>query len=54
MDRPSYPQSDDVDRDQDHRNGVNWGTMIVLVVLALLFVTVVILHLTGVVGPRGH
>jgi hypothetical protein len=54
MELPSHPQSDDAARGQEPRRPVSWGTMIAIAVLAVVFATVVLLHLTGVVGPGGH
>jgi hypothetical protein len=48
---PSHPEADDTAHDQAPATGVSWGTMLVIAVVAVLFAAMVILHLTGVVGP---
>lgn len=51
MELPSHPETDDTDPDQKHATTVSWGTVLVVAVVAILLAVIVILHLTGVVGP---
>lgn len=49
MELPSHPESEE-ERDQKGPTG-NWGVRIFIVVIVALLAAMVILHLTGVVGP---
>lgn len=51
MDIPSHPERDD---DHGSATGLNWTTVLVVAVVFALVATVVILHLSGVVGPAGE
>ncbi|MGH9133720.1 MAG: hypothetical protein ACRDZZ_07270 [Ilumatobacteraceae bacterium] len=50
---PAHPEADDSDP-AARRSGMSWTTVVTLVLLGALLVTIVVLHLTGVVGPAGH
>jgi hypothetical protein len=58
MDLPSHPDADDADTDiSTQRSGGRrrtTGTMIALWALGAVVVVVIVLHLTGVVGPLGN
>jgi hypothetical protein len=49
MEPTAHPEADDAPDSEPGRN-INW----VIVVVGGLFALVVILHLTGVVGPLSH
>jgi len=48
MDLPSHPQRDD---DQQSATDINWATVLTVTIVTALIATLVILHLTGIVGP---
>jgi len=48
MELPSHPERDD---DQESATAINWVTVLVVTVVFALVAVLVILHLTGVVGP---
>jgi hypothetical protein len=50
---PKHPETNQPD-EPGHGTGARWGTVLVLVLVGALLVTIVVLHLTGVVGPAGH
>jgi hypothetical protein len=50
MELPSHPEADHGEPAPSSRA----GTIVVVVVVAALIAVMVILHLTGVVGPRTH
>jgi hypothetical protein len=50
MELPSHPEADD----QAPAPSSRTGTIVVLVVVGALIAVMVILHLTGVVGPTAH
>jgi len=50
MELPPHPERDD---DQESATTVNWTTVGVVTVAFALVALLVILHLTGVVGPAG-
>jgi hypothetical protein len=50
MELPSHPERDD---DQESATAVNWTTVLVVTVVVGLVALLVILHLSGVVGPTG-
>jgi hypothetical protein len=50
MDLPPHPQQDD---DQESTTDVNWAAVIAVTIVAALFAALIILHLTGIVGPAG-
>jgi hypothetical protein len=52
MDLPSHPESDE-DPGPAPRGGSRAGTLVVAALLALVAL-IVILHLTGVMGPGAH
>lgn len=51
MDLPSHPEADDPAPRHEPASTVNWATVLVIGVVVALFAALVILHLTGVVGP---
>ncbi|HEV8298641.1 MAG TPA: hypothetical protein VGQ20_15145 [Acidimicrobiales bacterium] len=52
MELPSHPEADDVSGQK--RAKVNWATLLVFGVLGVLLILMLILHLTGAVGPSAH
>jgi hypothetical protein len=54
MDPPSHPESEDTATDRKPTTPVGWGTRIVVAVVIALVAMIVILHLTGVLGPGAH
>lgn len=52
-DLPAHPEAGDTSAGID-RTPVNWAMMFVLGLIGAVVVVVLILHLTGVVGPAGH
>jgi hypothetical protein len=50
MELPAHPERDD---DQESATTTNWGTVLAIAVVFALAATLVILHLTGIVGPAG-
>ena len=48
MELPSHPERDD---DQESATSIDWATVLIVSIVLALIATVVILHLTGVVGP---
>lgn len=53
MDLPSHPEADDSEAGTGPA-AKNWGTVLVVVAVGLVLAAVVILHLTGVVGPAAR
>lgn len=51
MELPSHPEADDSGADQRPAASVTWVTWLVVAVVVGLLAAMVILHLTGVVGP---
>lgn len=50
MTPPSYPATDDT-ADQQPSSRMSWGARIGIAAAVLVFVLIIALHLTGVVGP---
>ena len=50
MKPPSHPEADDGPPGDDTGRNINW----VIAVVGSVFLVVVVLHLTGVVGPLAH
>ncbi len=50
MELPVHPERDD---DQESATSINWTSVIIVAVVFALVATVVILHLSGIVGPAG-
>ncbi len=48
MELPTHPQQDD---DQQPPTTINWATVFAVTIVTALVATLVILHLTGIVGP---
>jgi hypothetical protein len=51
MDLPSHPESKDTASDRRPATGSSWGPRIVVAAVVVLLAAIVILHLTGIVGP---
>lgn len=51
MDLPSHPDADDAAGDPRGATNRNWGTIAIVVVGGSLLALLVILHLSGAVGP---
>ena len=55
MDLPSHPETDDAsDHTTDPATAGSRAMMIGLVIVGAVVVLIIVLHLTGVVGPRSH
>ncbi|MGH9244303.1 MAG: hypothetical protein ACRD29_08290 [Acidimicrobiales bacterium] len=54
MDLPSHPEADDTGAEREPAPTVRWGTVVVVAVVAALLAVIVILHITGLVGPTAH
>jgi hypothetical protein len=54
MDLPPYPRSDDDDAADLPAPAPRWGPRIAAGALVILVVVIVIVHLSGVVGPAAH
>lgn len=54
MDLPRHPKSEGEGTKPERRGGFNRGTAAVLVIAILLFAALVLLHLTGIIGPGSH
>jgi hypothetical protein len=50
MELPTHPEQDD---DQESATNINWATVLAVTIVVALVATLVILHLTGIVGPAG-
>jgi hypothetical protein len=50
MDLPQHPQQDD---DQESATSIHWASVVAVGVVFALVAALVILHLTGIVGPAG-
>jgi hypothetical protein len=50
---PRHPDTDEVSTDANHRSSHDtpWGTYVFLAVVAVAVLAMIVLHLTGVVGP---
>lgn len=51
MELPEHPETDDTGPDQDPATTRSWGVVLGVAIVAVLLAVIVILHLTGVVGP---
>jgi hypothetical protein len=51
---PSHPDLDDAPDAGPQRPAVNWAMVLVLALIGVFVVVILVLHLTGVVGPAGH
>ena len=54
MDLPAHPESDEAGVRPPTDRAVDWTGVIVIAVIGALLTVIVILHLTGVVGPGAH
>lgn len=54
MKLPAHPEADDPPPDPHPGDAMSWGARVFLAVVIALFVAIVVLHLTGVVGPAAH
>ena len=50
MEPPSHPEADDAGPDQGPGENINW----IIVIVGIVFLIVIVLHLTGTVGPASH
>jgi hypothetical protein len=50
MELPTHPEQDD---DQQAPTSINWASVVAVTVVFALVATLLILHLTGIVGPAG-
>jgi hypothetical protein len=51
---PAHPEADETPPADSQRTPVNWAMVLVLGLIGTLVVVILILHLTGAVGPGGH
>jgi hypothetical protein len=54
MELPPHPESEDTSPDKKPATTTGWGARIVIGVVIALVAAIVILHLTGVVGPGAN
>lgn len=54
MGLPAHPEADETASADDRVTPVNWALVLVLGLVGALVVVILILHLTGIVGPAGH
>jgi hypothetical protein len=50
MELPTHPEQDD---DQESATSISWATVLTVTIVFALVATLMILHLTGIVGPAG-
>ena len=48
MELPAHPEQDD---DRESATTINWATVLVITIVVALVAVLVVLHLTGIVGP---
>jgi hypothetical protein len=48
MELPTHPEHED---DQEAATDINWASVLIVTIVFALVATLVILHLTGIVGP---
>jgi hypothetical protein len=48
MELPTHPERED---DQEPATDINWVSVLIVTIVSALLATLVILHLTGIVGP---
>jgi len=53
-DLPAHPETDETSAARDHVRRVNWASVLLIGLVGALVVAILVLHLTGVVGPAGH
>jgi hypothetical protein len=53
MDLPSHPDADDTNA-RPSATGANWRVRVLVGLIGLMVALVIVLHLTGVVGPAGR
>jgi hypothetical protein len=53
MELPSHPEADDSPPGQEPATG-SWATVLIVAVVVAVLAVIVILHLTGVVGPGAN
>lgn len=54
MEMPSHPSQDDTAQRHDPATSTRWVAPVVIGIIAVVFVVMVILHLSGAVGPGAH
>ena len=54
MELPSHPEADDSGSGREPATKVSWATLLVFGVIGAALILIVLLHLTGVVGPGAH
>jgi hypothetical protein len=53
MDLPSHPDTDDTDAPPP-ATGANWPVRALVGLIGLIVAVIILLHITGVVGPLGR
>ena len=51
---PAHPDMDDTPDSRQQRTAVNWTTILVIALIGAFVIVILVLHLTGVVGPAEH
>ncbi len=53
---PRHPEADDQSAGAGHRSagGTPWGAYAFVIIVAVVVLGMIVLHLTGVVGPGAH
>jgi hypothetical protein len=54
MELPSHREADDTGPDQHPATTPSWSVVLGIAIVAVLLAVIVILHLTGAIGPGAH
>lgn len=54
MELPSHPEAAETPSEHEPGSTVGWATVLVVAVVVAIFAVIVILHVTGIVGPAAH
>ena len=54
MELPSHPETNDTVEGSKRERGLGRGAILLMAIAAALLAAIVLLHVTGVVGPAAH
>ena len=54
MELPTHPEADEPSPRRQPSTNTRWATIVIVGVISVLVILILVLHLTGVVGPAAH